>query len=106
MKAADDGFSGVLHAAETACPGHTIHLLSYSVNSACKPQAAAGDEGEDASKLMQQRLWQLAADLVAWRPDVQLHAAKDLEGAAQHVMRLSRAVAEQHAGTKATVRAG
>ncbi|KAI7841135.1 hypothetical protein COHA_005105 [Chlorella ohadii] len=70
-----DSLASLLHAAELARPGCRLNLLTYN---------AMGDE---ASR-------QVAADLAVWRPDVAFHCAESLDAAAEHVYRVTRAVAE------------
>lgn len=84
-----DGLASLLHAAEAARPGCRLHLLTY------RSQSTAMDD---------QAVRQWAADLAVWRPDVALHCANDLDAAAQHVYRVTRAAAE--ADSKQTVSGG
>lgn len=108
VAAADgDGLASVLQAAANLHPGWRIYLLTYEADSKCVPSAAAAAaQGDAAADAMRARLWQLVADLAVWRPDVAFHNAADLQGAAQHMYRLSRAVAELVGGYKRTVRRG
>lgn len=75
-EADNDGLASLLHRAERAAPGCRLHLLTYAADSSCQP------------------LWQLAAHLAVWRPDVALYHPTSLGEAAECVYRVTRAVAE------------
>lgn len=106
MRAFDaDGLSTLMHAAEAAHPGYRLHFLTWDAISKCVPAAAdaAGSSSRSmaAAEGMRERLWQVVADLAVWRPDVAVCNATSVDEAAQHVWRVTRAVAEE--GYKSTV---
>ena len=93
----DDGLSTLLHTLEGCFRGHRLHVLT------CQAATNSLDSSDaDGRNARNERLWQVVADLAAWRPDVAFFNASSQEEAAQHVWRVTRSVAEE--AHKQTVR--